>query len=146
MYADRELKYPRKWQTRFVFFDRHGAPNTKAYRAALKQETFLRRILIRINFIAFFFGFIYFFLIGLWRKALSMLALSYAINRITELLITKALMWHLITLGGAFLLNIAISLVYMLLYMVLWGLLANYAWYLKEVKNSTSWNPFEGFL
>ncbi|WP_242689440.1 hypothetical protein [Photorhabdus cinerea] len=28
----------------------------------------------------------------------------------------------------------------------IWSMTANYAYYLKEIVNSQSWNPFEGFF
>ncbi|MCC8373261.1 MULTISPECIES: DUF2628 domain-containing protein [Photorhabdus] len=60
--------YSERWQTRFAFFERNGAPKAPEYKAAMKAEPFMRRILLNMNFIAFFFGFIYFFYIFFLRK------------------------------------------------------------------------------
>ena len=56
-----------KWQTRFDFFDLHGAPNPPGFRQALKQLPFKQKIKVNFNLIAFFFGLIYLFLLGLWK-------------------------------------------------------------------------------
>ncbi len=57
-----------KWQERFAFFDQHGSPSSAAYKAALKAAPFGKRLLIGMNFIAFFFGPIYLFVLGLWKR------------------------------------------------------------------------------
>lgn len=121
-------KYSQKWQDRFAFFDQHGAPNTPEFKAALKAETFGRRILFNMNIIAFFFGFIYFFVLGLWKKNLVLFAISCVISIL--LCIFNA------PRGAEHGINFALAL--------MWGLTANYAYYLKEVKGLDGWNPFEG--
>ncbi|PPV07586.1 hypothetical protein XBLMG947_1567 [Xanthomonas bromi] len=115
-----------KWQFRFDFFDRHGGPKEPAYKDALKTLSFGNKVKIGMNFYAFFFGFIYFFIIGLWRKALSLIGISLVLGIVASFLPTafQNVLWLPMSL--------------------LTGMIANYAYYLHTVKGSTSWNPFEG--
>ncbi|MNN89876.1 hypothetical protein D3C81_2077520 [compost metagenome] len=94
-----------------------------------------KRILINLNFIAFFFGPIYFFVLGLWKKNLAIIAIIVALSFSLALIFTL--------LGyeqapKAF--DTGMNVVFALMY----GLSANYAYYLKQVKGSQGWNPFEG--
>lgn len=127
-------KYSQKWQDRFAFFDRHGAPNTPEFKAALKAETSGRRILFNMNIIAFFFGFIYFFVLGLWKKNLVLAAI--AIGVVIILGIIEAVTGFYLPRGADMGISIAMAM--------MWSLTANYAYYLKEVKGLDGWNPFEG--
>lgn len=129
-------QYSKKWQTRFTFFEQHGAPKASEHKAAMRTEPFGRRILLNMNFIAFFFGFIYFFVLGLWRKNLTLfgvfvvvMMLLGAIEGILGIEIPPAA-------------DTGISCAFA----AIWGMTANYAYYLKETVNSQSWNPFEGFF
>lgn len=130
---DRE-SYSEKWQERFNFFDEYGSPYTPRARESLKKSKLGLRVMININFIAFFFGFIYFFVLGLWRKNLVLFAICIAvgititiIENISGIVITQAVESG-INCGFCY----------------IWAITANYAYYLKEVKGSKSWNPFEG--
>ncbi|GKX55852.1 membrane protein [Leminorella grimontii] len=126
-------KYSQKWQDRFAFFDQYGAPNTPEFKAALKAETFGRRILFNMNIIAFFFGFIYFFVLGLWKKNLVLFGIAMGVSIVfTIVQIVTGLNLRGVDMG----LNIALA--------SMWALSANYAYYLKEVKGLDGWNPFEG--
>ncbi|MEE3660817.1 DUF2628 domain-containing protein [Brenneria sp. g21c3] len=129
-------KYSKKWQTRFDFFERYGAPKTKEFRIAIRQEKFFRRLLINMNYYAFFFGCIYFFIIGLWRKNLALIAII-AVFSVIQLMVEEAT-------GSRF--PAVFDLIINLLTAMIWGITANYAYYLNEVKGSKSWNPFEGIL
>ena len=51
-------------------------PKSPEYKAAYKALTFGKRILIGMNIWAFFFGFIYFLILGLWRKALTLFGIN----------------------------------------------------------------------
>ncbi len=73
-----------------------------------------------------FFGFIYFFIIGLWRKALGLPGIDLVVGIVAALLPGS--------IGNA--LSIPLALVA--------GMSANYADYLDLAKGSTRWNPFEG--
>ncbi|MEC5344232.1 DUF2628 domain-containing protein [Brenneria populi] len=136
MKATETGKYAEKWQIRFNFFAQHGAPKTQEFRIALKKEKFFRRILINMNYYAFFFGCIYFFIIGVWRKNLSLIALTVAIG-VIQIIVEKII--------GMSLPN-AVELPINILIAMMWGTTANYAYYLKEMKGGKSWNPFEGIL
>lgn len=94
-----------------------------------------KRILINLNFIAFFFGPIYLFVLGLWKKNLAIIAIIIAISFVLTLVFSL--------LGydeGPKAVNTGLNVVFALMY----GLSANYAYYLKQVKGSQGWNPFEG--
>lgn len=123
-------EYSAKWQERFAFFDQNGSPKSPEYKSAYKGLTFGKRILIGMNIWAFFFGFIYFLILGLWRKALVLLAINITVIIIASL--------FPINQGVANVIGIAIN--------VLWAITANYAYYLKETKNDQGWNPFEGIM
>ncbi|GKX59655.1 DUF2628 domain-containing protein [Leminorella grimontii] len=127
-------KYSQKWQDRFAFFDQYGAPGTPEYRDAIKAETFGRRILFGMNIIAFFFGFIYFFVLGLWKKNLVLAAVAIGISVL--LVIFQVVTGFYLPRGADMGINIGLSM--------MWGMTANYAYYLKEVKGLDGWNPFEG--
>ena len=127
-------KYSQKWQDRFAFFDQYGAPGTPEFRAAIKAETFSRRILFNMNIIAFFFGFIYFFVLGLWKKNLVLAAATIGIGVILGIFQVATGLY--LPRGADMGINIGLAM--------MWSMTANYAYYLKEVKGLDGWNPFEG--
>jgi hypothetical protein len=124
-----------KWQERFAFFDAYGAPSSPHAREAFKTLPKGKQRLINMNYYAFFFGPFYLLTIGLWKKALSLTAIAILTAVAIEvgfLMLTgddtpKALDRG-ISIGFAF----------------LFGYCANYAYYLKTVKNVQNWNPFVG--
>jgi asparagine N-glycosylation enzyme membrane subunit Stt3 len=132
----RNGKYPQKWQDRFTFFDAHGAPSTPAFKEALKAAPGNTQRTIRFNWLAFFFGPIYFFILGLWRKALVGIGLTLVLLVVDAILMGVLGPDSGLARGLSRGLGIALSLLY--------GLLANYAYYLKEIKERDSWNIFEG--
>lgn len=124
----------KKWQERFAFFDQHGGPQAPGYKAAFKALPFKKRYLIAMNLIAFLFGVIYLFVLGMWRKNLSFLAIILGIGVVEGIIelsfdttIPRGIDWGL---------NTAMATMY--------GMSTNYGYYLKEVKGSKSWNPFQG--
>ncbi|MGO0629581.1 DUF2628 domain-containing protein [Pseudomonas sp. SAR267] len=123
-----------KWQERFAFFDQYGSPSSAAYKAALKAAPFGKRLLIGMNFIAFFFGPIYLFVLGLWKKNLSLLGIIVAITLVIEIFqnVTGIVMPKALDTG----INVAFNVMY--------GILTNYAYYLKQTTGKQGWNPFEG--
>lgn len=129
-------QYPEKWQTRFAFFDLYGAPNTPEHKEALRAEKITQQISLSLNFIAFFFGFIYFFKLGLWKKNLVLIAIFMMIASIEDSLGLRT---------GSSLFQ-ALSDGIHLVCLLMWSVTANYAYYLKEVKGSDGWNPFEGIF
>ena len=62
-------KYSAKWQERFDFFEAHGAPKDPSFNTAFKAlPGFGKKMLMQMNFIAFFFGPIYLFVPVCGRK------------------------------------------------------------------------------
>ncbi|WP_369990494.1 DUF2628 domain-containing protein [Pseudomonas xanthosomatis] len=125
--------YKPKWQERFAFFEKNGDPFSPAFKAAFKALPAGKRILINLNFIAFFFGPIYLFVLGLWKKNLSLLGIAILVGVVLGFYegFTGNALPRAIDTG----VNVALC--------VLWGMTANYAYYLKEVKGRQGWNPFE---
>ncbi|WP_034950262.1 DUF2628 domain-containing protein [Erwinia oleae] len=129
-----EKAYSAKWRARFDFFDLHGAPNAPGYKPALKMLPYKQKVKINFNFIAFFFGPIYLFFLGLWKKNITLIVLIIAIS--TGLNITFTLSgtaWpKYLDAGLGFGFNVA------------YGIATNYAYYLKEKKGEQGWSPFKG--
>lgn len=119
---------PAIWQYRFDFYDRYGAPSSPSGRAALAQLTLAPRLTMKVNVWGFLFAALYFFVKGMWRKGLTLLAVN-----ITIPLVLSAAEWPaaLGQLG-----NLVTGVTAMLT--------ANYAYYLHVVAHSRSWNPLEG--
>jgi hypothetical protein len=127
-------KYSAKWQERFAFFDAHGAPNAPGYKEALKQLPGKQKRTINANFIAFFFGPIYLFVLGLWKKNLTLIAIMVALSFALDAV------YALTDFAYAKQLNFAVGFAFNLSY----ALMTNYAYYLKEQKGEQGWNPFKG--
>jgi len=126
-------RYKPKWQERFAFFAQNGDPFSPAFKTAFKALPAGKRILINLNFIAFFFGPIYLFVLGLWKKNLALLGICVLVGVADGIYVgvTGHELPQAINTG----LNVALAM--------LWGMTANYAYYLKEVKGQQGWNPFE---
>ncbi|MGN8275915.1 DUF2628 domain-containing protein [Pseudomonas sp. SMV71] len=128
-------KYSAKWQARFNFFETYGPPNDPRHKVALKAlPGFKEKILINANVIAFFFGPIYLFVLGLWKKNLALLGIFLGINIGLSVIFAILGMEFPRALSSG--LNGAASVMY--------ALTTNYAYYLKEVKGEQTWNPFKG--
>ncbi|NNH74042.1 DUF2628 domain-containing protein [Nocardia uniformis] len=123
-----DSKLKPKWQERFDFFDSHGHPGSAEYRQGMKSVTFGKRMRITSNFIAFFFGPVYFFVLGLWKKNLSLLGIWVVIGIVATALDVSDLLARALGMGMA----------------VLYMSTANYAYYLQRTRGIQSWNPFEG--
>lgn len=124
-----------KWQERFSFFDTYGAPNTKEFKAAIKPLPFGKKILMSMNIWAFFFGFLFFFVVGMWKKGLVLMGISlvgfFALGVAAGMLLPPAAADGIVRgLGIAYAMIVSMS--------------ANYAYYLKQVKQQDGWNPFQG--
>lgn len=126
-------KYSAKWQERFAFFETNGGPGDPRYMPAQKALKFGKKVLINFNFIAWFFGPIYFFVLGLWRKNLAIFGLMFLVYAVLIVLFA--------VLGMEFpnFLDRGIGIGFAILY----ARTANYAYYLKEVKGDQGWNPFK---
>lgn len=130
--ADHSLS--EKWQERFAFFDQHGGPQAPGHKEALKALPFRKGLMIGMNFIAWFFGPIYLFVLGMWRKNLSLIAI------ISGIMIVSALIEVMFDITLPHALNMGINVAFSMMY----AKITNYGYYLTQVKGSKSWNPFEG--
>lgn len=118
-----------KWQRRFEFFAKHERgelPNIKSFYGGAP-------LYIRMNWIAFWFGFIYFFVLGLWRKNLTIWLISFILN----ITLSFIVLFFEFDINSLNFINIAVA-------GSIYGTVANKAYYLHKVKGSKSWNPFEG--
>lgn len=117
------------WQKRFDFFNAYGLPNsTPESRAAYRALSFMDRLKLTSNILAFLFGPIYFFVKGMWRKGLTLLGIFFAVEVVLVVLDVPDSLVRGIGFGLA-----AIAMT-----------TANYAYYLHVVRGSQSWNLFEG--
>ncbi|OBU67969.1 hypothetical protein A9K58_08360 [Stenotrophomonas maltophilia] len=121
-------RFSPKWQFRFNFFQQHGAPKEPGFKQAWKALSFGDRLKINMNFFAFFFGPIYLLILGMWRKALSVLGISIALGVVT-----------------AFLPDVVARPVFIALSFLV-ASATNYSYYLEQVKGKVSWNPFDGMF
>lgn len=127
-------QYSEKWKERFAFFDAHGAPNAPGYKEALKHLPFGQKVKINANVIAFFFGPIYLFVLGLWKKNLTIIAIMIVTYTAFEIL------FALIGMDYPKQLDYGLGFAFNLMY----ALTTNYAYYLKERKGEQGWTPFKG--
>lgn len=65
---NRSKEYSARWQARFDFFDRYGAPSSPGFRQALKQLPFRQKFRVNMNLIAFIFGPIYLFVLACGKR------------------------------------------------------------------------------
>lgn len=127
-------RHSAKWQERFSFFDAHGAPDSKGYKPALKQLPWKKKLRVNVNFIAYFFGPVYLFVLGLWKKNLALLGIMMLISIAVDVVFGLADRQTPKPLDVG--LGIAFSMTY--------ALTTNYAYYLKECRGEQGWNPFKG--
>jgi hypothetical protein len=99
---------------------------TPTFKAAYKTLPFGQKIKVNFNFYALFFSWIYLLIVGMWRKALTILGITLV------LMVVVAFLPDVV--GRA--IGVAWS--------VLIALTTNYSYYLEKVKGDTSWNPFAG--
>lgn len=112
-----------KWKYRFSFYEQHGFPgfwsNSPEYKKAIKALKPRQKITIQLNFIGFFFPWIYLFVLGLWKKA------------ILVLLVFILMLFITVAIGGnifGIVLNIYV------------GMFVNKWFYEKEVKGIHTWS------
>ena len=117
-----------RWQTRFQFFDQHGGPMRHEAKQAIMERPEKERFLILFNLGSFFLPVIHFLKLGLWKKALTLLVATI----ITVLVFDMPL--RMFGINGYWLL---------ILVPFFFSAMANYSYYLKEVKGVQGWNPFE---
>ncbi|WP_312737403.1 DUF2628 domain-containing protein [Stenotrophomonas sp.] len=121
-------RFSAKWQFRFNFYQQHGSPKDPRFAPAWKALPVGERLTININFLALFFSWIYLLTLGMWRKALVVIAIFIGLFALAFVLPT-ILVQGLI--GG---------------FCALLAHCTNYGYYLEQVKGRTSWNPFDGFI
>lgn len=96
---------PEKWKYRFSFYDKYGVPGfwsvNPEYKKAFKALKPRQRITIQLNFIAFFFPWIYLFVLGLWKKAILVLLLSFLVIIIGALTGVNVLGFAIVGFVGA---------------------------------------------
>ncbi len=114
------------WKFRFDFFDRYGVPNfstaSPAYKEAFKALPFGQRLKLANNFFAFFFGFIYMFVLGLRRQGVIYLGATVALGLLATMLnLPNAL------ISGIGILNVTCAV------------RANALYYQKKVLGQESW-------
>jgi hypothetical protein len=119
------------WKKRFDFFKETGGLKGKAYTEKMKSTKFMGRIFYLFNFYAFFFGPIYFCMLGLWKKALTLIVLALIVVFILELFF------------GIFASN---NTGFGAGFCMLFSMTANYSYYLKKTTGRSGWNPFEGMI
>lgn len=117
-----------RWQTRFQFFDQYGGPMRHEAKQAIMEHPEKERFLILFNLGSFFLPVIHFLMLGLWKKALTLLVATI----ITVLVFDMPL--RMFGINGYWLL---------ILVPFFFSAMANYSYYLKEVKGVQGWNPFE---
>jgi hypothetical protein len=122
-----------QWRERFAFYDAHGAPSSAAYRSAFDALPFGRRLTLGMNGFALLLGPVYYFALGMWRKGLALSMLVIALGGLETGF--EALTGIEIPAALDTALSVALAL--------LFGVCANYAYYLK-VHGRDGWNPFEG--
>ncbi|WP_109077442.1 DUF2628 domain-containing protein [Aggregatibacter kilianii] len=128
-----------KWQKRFDFFDKYGTrSNSPEYKAAYKALPFKEKLSLQQNFIAFFFGLFYFFILGLWRKNITLIGIIF-ISGVILYFVEETMQLSEEQIR-------AIDKGFQFGFAALYSLIANKAYYLHKVKGSRSWNPFEGGL
>jgi hypothetical protein len=123
-----------KWRERFDFYDAYGAPSSPQFRTAYKALTGRQRRLINFNFFGFFFGPLYFIVLGMWKRGLTLLGIALAVS----------------LLEGVFVIATGIDIPRPVDFGIDMGFAAlsaltvNYSYYLNRVKGNNGWNPFEG--
>ncbi|OLP03509.1 hypothetical protein BVU76_05315 [Mycolicibacterium porcinum] len=118
------------WRWKFDFFNNYGLPGSSPEaKAAYRNLSFMAKLRLTSNILAFLFGPIYFFVKGMWRKGLTLLGIAIAAGVVLTILDVSD------AIGRSA--GIAIGALAMST--------ANYAYYLHVVRGSQSWNPFEGF-
>ncbi|WP_286070010.1 DUF2628 domain-containing protein [Stenotrophomonas sp. 57] len=121
-------RFSPKWQFRFNFFQQHGAPKEPGFKQAWKALSFGDRLKVNINFFAFFFGFIYLLILGMWRKALVVIGIGIVL-----------------TIVSLFLPDVVARPLFIAMNFLV-ASSTNYSYYLEQVKGRASWNPFEGMF
>lgn len=124
--ADAELSPT--WRLRFAFMDAHGLPKARSWRIAYRKVPFRTKFRVGISLLGYLLGFFYFLYLGLWRPALSLLAISILFAVVLDALKLPSTYDHLAVTVPA----------------VLCGMTVIPLYYLKVRHGIHSWNPFLG--
>jgi hypothetical protein len=116
-----------KWQKRFDFFTSYGVPLSGAGQERLRQLSFGERFVILFNIPGLLFGPFYFLFLGLWRRALTLLAFQVVLLLALEEA-GVAELWQNVLVAG---------------FWFFCCLTVNYANFLRQTTGRESWNPFE---
>lgn len=126
-------RYSSKWQQRFDVFERLQSLDAAGKKAFMKSLGWRKAGSTNFNFIAFFFGFIYFFVLGMWRRNLSMIGIIVLIN---ALVIAAETLFN-IEIPDALARGMGCA------FSAWYATTANIAYYLQEIKGYNGWNPFK---
>jgi hypothetical protein len=117
--------YDNVWTERFAFFKENGSPQSKEYQTAYKLLPYIKKLRMNINFYAFLFGFIYFFMKGMWKGAITLIIVSAILLTISSFFpeIVTRITGLMISFLGAH--------------------TANYTFYRKEILGEDDFNIFK---
>jgi hypothetical protein len=118
--------YDEVWSDRFNFFQQHGAPNSKNFKNAVNTLSGIQKLRININFYAFFFGFIYFLIKGMWKGAITLVILN------------------IFFVSSSMFLPGFISNIFTLIVSLISAFAANYTYYRKVQLGEDDFNIFKG--
>lgn len=122
-----------KWQTRFDHFTSVETMSKEERKATYRKAP----LVVKFNCFAFFFGFIYFLILGLWRKGLTLLGLNILISALAFIIFQN--------IDTSSYIDQKVSSIIMIAFSVIHAQTANLAYYLHIKKGSKSWNPYEGW-
>ena len=119
------------WRERFAFFEQHGPLKTPEGRAAFNTLSYDQKLVITMNWRAFFFGIIYLPMLGLWKRWLMLVA--------TTVVGVAAAILIPVTVQG-----VSLTLVVVVAFFAAAASSTNYAYYLKRTSGEDSYNLFVG--
>jgi len=123
--------YDDVWTERFNFYQKNGSPSSETFKKAYKKiDGLVAKLRMNMNFYAFFFGIIYFLIKGMYKGALTLLAV-YALLSVILMFVPEGIV-NSVSNG----IGIASGL--------LAGMTANYTFYRKEILGEDDFNIFKG--
>lgn len=114
------------WKERFSFFSEYGSTWSRKGAEEITRMAVFERIKYILNFWAFVFGPFYFMFLGLWKSAISLIAMSLIIIIVLDSILPESMQ----RFSG-------------IVSAVLFASTANYAYFLRRIKRIDSWNPFK---
>ncbi len=116
------------WQKRFAFFDLHGSPFSKEATLASRELKFGERSTIFFNIWAMLFGIVYFVVIGIPKRGITLLAIALGLAMVLwgfETFFDYSPTWYWFGLWA------------------IYGGTANYYYYIKVRQGRDEWNPLK---